>query len=95
MKKLKEEGQQFQAEIAKMWAKAVAVVNNPSPTQVYPKDMYKGLIIEGTKRTGGLKSEGTQVWASQDRDPFDRAARKFYYGLKRLFKKQWGGCHET
>ena len=40
-------------------------------------------------RTAGLKNDGKQVEASQDRDPVDRAARNFCYGLKRLFKEEW------
>jgi len=57
------------------------------PTQVYAKGMYKGMVFAQFKdtyerdmavtllRTAGLKNAGKQVWASQDRDPVDRAAR--------------------
>ena len=63
--------------------------------------MYKGMVFAEFKdtyerdmavtllRTAGLKNHGKQVWASQDRDPVDRAARNFCYGLKRLFKEHW------
>ena len=40
-------------------------------------------------RTAGLKNDGKQVWASQDRYPVDRAALNFCYGLKGLFKEHW------
>ena len=29
------------------------------------------------------------VWASQDRDPVERAARNFCFGLKKVFKEEW------
>ena len=87
---------------AQAWLKnKLAVLDSPSPTQVYAKGMYKGMVFAEFKdtferdmavtllRTAGLKNDGKQVWASQDRDPVDRAARNFCYGLKRLFKEHW------
>ena len=87
---------------AQVWLKdKLAVLDSPSPTQVYAKGMYKGMVFAEFKdtyerdmavtllRTAGLKNDGKQVWASQDRDPVDRAARNFCYGLKRLFKEHW------
>ena len=29
------------------------------------------------------------MWASQDRDPVERAARNFCFGLKKVFKEEW------
>ena len=87
---------------AQAWLKdKLAVLDSPHPTQVYAKGMYKGMVFAEFKdtyerdmavtllRTAGLKNDGKQVWASQDRDPVDRAACNFCYGLKRLFKEEW------
>ena len=93
---------------AQAWLKhKLAVLDSPSPTQVYAKGSYKGMVFAEFKdtyerdmavtllRTAGLKNDGKQVWASQDRDPVDRAARNFCYGFEAAVQRALGGTKQS
>ena len=36
-----------------------------------------------------LKRVAKDIWAAQDRNPLERAARNLCFGLKHLFKNEW------
>ncbi|CAK0838048.1 unnamed protein product [Prorocentrum cordatum] len=79
----------------------IEAMSGPRPSKVYAKGQYKGIIVAEFRdpgvrdlcvellRRAGLKCGTKQVWASQDREPFDRAARSPCFGLKRLFRTEW------
>ena len=87
---------------AQTWLKdKLSVLQGPSPIQVYGKGVYQGMVFAEFKdqfdrdlavtllKTAGLQQNGKPVWACQDRDPVERAARNFCFGLKKVFKEEW------
>ena len=85
-----------------IWLKdKLSVLQGPSPTQVYGKGFYQSMVLAEFKdrfdrdlaatllKTAGLQQNGKPVWACQDRDPVERAARNFCCGLKKVFKNEW------
>ena len=87
---------------AQTWLKdKLSVLHGPSPIQVYGKGVYQGMVFAEFKdqfdrdlavtllKTAGLQQNGKPVWACQDRDPVERAARNFCFGLKKVFKEEW------
>ena len=87
---------------AQAWLKdKLIVLQGPSPVQIYGKGAFQGMMFAEFKdqfdrdlavtllRTAGLQQNGKPVWASQDRDPVERAARNFCFGLKKVFKEEW------
>ena len=86
---------------AQTWLKdKLSVLQGPSPTQVYGKGVYQGMVFAQFKdqfdrdlavtllKTAGLQQNGKPVWACQDRDPVERAARNFCFALKKVFKDE-------
>ena len=83
---------------AQKWLKdKLSVLQGPSPTQVYGEGVYQGMVFAEFKdqfdrdlavtllNTAGLQ----QIRAFQDRDPVERAARNFCFGLEKVFKEKW------
>ena len=87
---------------AQAWLKdKLTVLQGPAPVQIYGKGTFQGMMFAEFKdqydrdlavtllKTAGLQHNGKPVWASQDRDPVERAARNFCFGLKKVFKEEW------
>ena len=87
---------------AQTWLKdKLSVLHGRSPIQVYGKRVYQGMVFAEFKdqfdrdlavtllKTAGLQKNGKPVWACQDRDPVERAARNFCFGLKKVLKEEW------
>ena len=83
---------------AQTWLKdKLSVLQGPSPTQVYGEGVYQGMVFAEFKdqfdrdlavtllNTAGLQ----QIRVFQDRDPVERAARNFCFGLEKVFKEKW------
>ena len=75
---------------AQAWLKdKLSVLRGPSPTQVYGKVVYQGMVFAEFKdqfdgdlaatllNTAGLQQSGKFVWAYQVRGPVEGAARNF------------------
>ena len=87
---------------AQAWLKdKLTVLKGPAPVQIYSKGTFQGMMFAEFQdqfdrdlavtllKTAGLQHNGKPVWASQDRDPVERAARNFCFGLKNVFKDEW------
>eukprot|EP00434_Breviolum_minutum_P039610 symbB.v1.2.035178.t1/scaffold4680.1/size38694/1 len=87
---------------AQAWLKdKLTVLQGPAPVQIYGKGTFQGMMFAEFKdqfdrdlavtllKTAGLQHNGKPVWASQDRDPVERAARNFCFGLRKVFKEEW------
>ena len=75
---------------AQAWLKGkLTVLQGPAPVQICGKGTFQGMMFAEFKdqfdrdlavtllKTAGLQHNGKPVWASQDRDPVERTARKF------------------
>ena len=87
---------------AQTWLKEkLSTLNGPKPTNIYVKGAFQGMLFaefpdQFTRdlavtllKTADVKRDGKDIWVAQDRNPVERAARNFCFGLKHLFKNEW------
>ena len=79
----------------------LTVLKGPQPHMMYSKDDFGGMLFAEFQdqyqrdlavtllKTAGIQYDGKPVWAAPDRNPVERAARNFCFGLKRVFKVDW------
>ena len=74
------------------------LLNGPKATNICVKGTFQGMIFaefpdQFTRdlavtllKTADVKRDGQDIWVAQDRNPVERAARNFCFGLEHFFK---------